>query len=105
LLHLRNIFVVLLLLVVTLNIASCDKIKKISISGKYLSEKNPLEYRELKSNGLFYVQVTGGGFTGPYIIEGNQITFLFPNAITKISTLTGNTIVDNDDGLRFTKVK
>lgn len=104
-LHLRNIFVVLLLLVVTLNIASCDKIKKISISGKYLSEKNPLEYRELKSNGLFYVQVTGGGFTGPYIIEGNQITFLFPNAITKISTLTGNTIVDNDDGLRFTKVK
>lgn len=95
----------LLLLIVTLNIASCDTSKKISISGKYLSEKNPLEYRELKSNGQFYVQVTGGGFTGPFMIEGNQITFLFPNAITKISTLTGNTIVDNDDGQRFTKVE
>ena len=88
--------------------SACDKVKTMSAAGKYVSEKSPDHFRELKADGTFYEEdknAWGGqttGMTGTYQIEGNQITLKLEMGMAMRSTLSGNTMVDSD-GERLVK--
>ena len=71
-------------------------------SGKYISEKNPKDYLELKSDGTFYIQEGGMGVTGKYEIEGDQITLKMDMGFASRGRIQGKTIIDKD-GDRWTE--
>ena len=96
----KSVLVVLSLIVGM--VAGCAKAKQLSAAGTYVSEKIPNDYRELKSDGTFYLQQGPAGMTGTYEIEGDQITFKLASGSAHRCKIEGNTIVD-PDGERFTK--
>ena len=53
----------------------CGRGKEEAILGKYVSQKNPNEYMEIKKDGNLYMKEEVGGYSGRWKIEGNEITF------------------------------
>jgi len=98
----RKILMVLIMLVVSLNLVSCDKDSKTSISGRYVSEKFPERVRELKPDGTFLVQEGQVGATGTYSIVDKQITLTVSNGMAYKANLDGKSMIDLD-GERYTK--
>ena len=88
---------VLMLVLVTAN-SACGN----SAAGKYVSEKNPKNYLELKSDGTFFLQEGSLGVTGKYEIEGSQITFKMDMGLASRGNIEGKTLIDKD-GDRWTK--
>src|SRR6266436_3381452 len=93
---LRRLFVVLIL--IGLTSFACSS----GMSGKYVSEKNPKNYVELKSDGTYFLQEGSMGVTGKYEVEGGQITLKTDMGFASRGNIEGKTIIDKD-GDRWTK--
>ncbi len=92
----------LLLLAICISIASfaCQKADR---TGKYISEKDPTNYLELKADGTFILQQAPTIVAGKYEIAGGQVTLKNDTGFNSNGKFEGrNTIIDND-GLRWTK--
>jgi len=86
-------------LVVLFALISCSK---TGVSGKYVNEKNPKDYLELKSDGTFFSQEGPMGIAGKYEVEGDQITLKTDMGFASRGKIQGKTIIDKD-GDRWTK--
>lgn len=99
----RKTLMVLLMLVASLNLVSCDnKANQMSVSGRYVSEKSPERFRELKSDGTFFVQEGQVSATGTYKVSDKQITLTVSNGTAFRANLEGKAMIDLD-GERYTK--
>lgn len=100
---LRATLVVMLMLAASLNLVSCNNAEQMSsVSGRYISEKSPERFRELKSDGTFLVQEGQVGATGTYKVANKQITLMVTNGVTITSNLDGKSMIDRD-GERYTR--
>ncbi|MGI8482157.1 MAG: hypothetical protein ACR2MF_08870 [Chthoniobacterales bacterium] len=73
------------------------------VSATYVSEENPKEYIELKSNGSFLAQTgSRGPLEGQYEMEGKTITFSIGGGMTRRGTMDGPTMTD-PEGKHWTK--
>jgi lysozyme len=75
------------------------------VAGKYVSQANPEDYLELRTDGTFYLQEEGITLDGKYRVDGDDITLSV--SILGISTaskgrLEGDVIIDQD-GERWVK--
>lgn len=82
---------ILLMLALTV-IAACNP----SLEGKFVSEKNPRNYRELRPDKTYFVQEEIGTTSGTYEINADSILFRRGNDLALTSKLHGTTIVDPD---------
>lgn len=99
----RTIVMVLCMLVVSLNLVSCDnKANQMSVAGRYVSEQSPERFRELKSDGTFFVQEGQVSATGNYKVSDKQITLTVSNGTAYRVNLDGKSMIDLD-GERYTK--
>lgn len=71
-----------------------------SATGKYVNDKDPSMVLELKSDGTFTLLRGGGGPTGKYTVEGNEVT-LTAGAMAVKGTMNGDKITTASD--TFTK--
>ena len=94
----KNLFILIVILLVVCLLVGCSK----TVAGKYVNEKNPKDYLELKSDGTFFVQEGSMGMAGKYEIEGNQITLKTDIGLATRGKIEGKTIIDKD-GDRWTK--
>ncbi len=67
-----------------------------SIEGKYVNTASPGDYMELNSDGTFFIHGNDIGVSGTYEVKDNTVRFIFPNGITFVGKLEGNTIIDPD---------
>jgi len=74
----------------------------MEVSGKYMNEKNPKDYLELKSDGTFFSQEGPMGIAGKYVVEGDQITLKTDMGFASRGKIKGKTIIDRE-GERWTK--
>ena len=78
-----------------------------TIDGRFVSERNPLDYIELKSDGVFISSSNGQNAHGTYKISGNELTFAvdYGGGFTKEwwykPTITGDAIISQ--GVIFRK--
>lgn len=70
--------------------------------GKYVSEKAPSDFTELRSDGTFFIQQGAQSASGKYVIEGKRLILTLPSGEVVEGTIEGNTIIDNT-GVRATK--
>ena len=66
------------------------------MTGKYISEDNPDDYMELKSNGTFYSEEEGIGFSGSYDVNGNELTLSLAIGFATKVRIEGDVIIDED---------
>ena len=75
---------------------SCGKSDKEAVVGKYVSQKNPNEYMEIKKGGKLFVKEEVGGYAGRWKIEGDEIVFYdLPLGLVVKGKVKGNRINDN----------
>jgi hypothetical protein len=99
----RTTAILVILAMLVFPIGACTKAKRMSAAGTYVSERNTAEYRELKSDGTCFLQGGDSAVTGTYEIEGNQVTIKGFLGITMRAKLEGNTMIDSQNGERWTK--
>ena len=95
----RSIGLAILLLVALALLAACSGNK---VAGKYISEDNPDDYLELRSDGNFYSQEEGIGISGSYDVDGNEITLSLAIGLSTKARIEGDVIID-EDGERWVK--
>lgn len=93
----------LVLAAMILPVIACEKAKQMTVAGTYTSERNAKKYRELKSDGTFFAQEENAAGTGTYEMAGDQITLKFQLGTAVRAKLEGNTMIDSQDGERWTK--
>ncbi len=93
----------MLLLLVICMAAAPFACQKADQTGKYISERDPRNFLELKADGAFILQQAPMIIAGKYEIAGNQITLKTDTGFNSSGKIVGkNTIIDND-GVRWTK--
>jgi hypothetical protein len=76
---------------------------KVDHTGKYISEKDPANYLELKADSTFILHQAPLIVAGKYAIEGGQITLKADTGFNSSGKFDEtNTIIDND-GVRWIK--
>jgi len=88
------------MLLCALTMSGCDRGK--SSVGTYLSEKNPQDITELKSDGTFLVHQGKMDVSGKYSIEGKTLTLTLNSGNVMTGAIDGKTITD-DTGEHWTK--
>jgi len=96
----KRLIKVMMVLVISLAlvgiILSCGKTDKEAVVGKYVSQKNPNEYMEIKKGGKLYVKEEAGGYAGRWKIEGDGIVFNnLPLGLVVKGKIKGNRIKDD----------
>lgn len=87
----KSLYSVLALLALTI-ITACSS----SLDGRFVSEKNHKNYRELRSDKTYFVQEENGALSGTYEINSDSIIFRMGNDVALTSKIQGNTIIDPD---------
>lgn len=81
-------------LAVTLALVACGSTSRLA--GRYLDEKDPEAYLELKSDGTLYLQtgpaLGGLGLTGNYSVNGTEISLTFSNGVALRGSVAGDTL-------------
>jgi hypothetical protein len=85
----------LISLCVALTIIGCDH------TGKYINEKQPQNYFELKKNGIFIIVQGDVSKSGKYVMDGNNVILTLDSGGTAKGKIEGKTFIDNGGG-RFT---
>jgi len=87
----KSFYPLLAMLALTI-ISACSS----SLEGKFVSEKNHKNYRELRSDKTYFVQEEIGTTNGTYEINSDSIIFKMGNDVALTSKIQGNTIIDPD---------
>ena len=90
----------LIVLLCALTLIGCDR--GSSVAGKYLDEKKPQEFAELKSDGTFLIHQGKLDAEGKYSIEGKRVALIFNSGKTASGVIEGKTLIGNGGG-RWTK--
>ncbi len=96
----RCISTTLIILLCVLSLFGCGR--GSTVVGKYLDEKRPQEFTELKSDGTFLIHQGNLNSTGKYSVEGKIIKLVFSSGVTTSGTIDGKTLVGNGE-VRWTK--
>jgi len=72
-----------------------------SVSGKYVDEKQPQNYFELKKDGAFSIHQGDVSKSGKYVLDGNKITLTLDEGGSAQGKIDGKTFIDNG-GVVFT---
>jgi len=67
-----------------------------SPTGKYVSQKNPSDYLELRDDGTFFLNENSFEHTGKYRIDGKTVTMELRSGAPVRGTLDGKTFTDPD---------
>jgi uncharacterized lipoprotein YehR (DUF1307 family) len=81
--------------IIILSLAACSS--KTSITGTYYNQKNKSEYVELKSDKTFFLKEYGIECIGTYSVNGKTITLNTSDGKPSTGTISGNTIVDDEN--------
>lgn len=74
-----------------------------SAAGKYVREKKPQDYLELKPDGTFYLHEDKKDYNGSYEVNGSVLTLVIGKKGIVQAKLTGNVIIDPQDAKRWVK--
>ena len=96
----RHRFIQLIILCCTLAMFGCDR--STTSVGKYVSDKNPQDYTELKNDGTFFIHQGNLSASGKYSIEGKRLILVLSSGEIATGSIEGKTITDNE-GSRSTK--
>jgi hypothetical protein len=72
-----------------------------TISGKYVDEKQPQNYFELKKDGMFSIHQGDVSKNGKYVLDGNKVTLTLDGGGVAHGKIEGKTFIDNG-GVVFT---
>lgn len=74
-----------------------------STEGRFVSESNPQDILQLRSDGRFFQEEGGRSFSGTYKISGTEIILTLPSGAVSKGTINGDVLVD-PGGDRWVKV-
>ena len=70
-------------------------------TGKYVNEKEPQNFFELKKNGIFIIVQGDVSKTGTYVIDGNNVTLILDSGGAAQGKIEGKTFIEKGGG-RYT---
>ena len=96
----RRLSIPIIVLWCALSMSGCNR--GSNTTGKYVDEKRPQDYTELKSDGTFLIHQWNLNASGKYSIDGKRLILTMSSGEVVEGKIEGNTITDNE-GSRLTK--